>query len=519
MQPINQEPVAYMRPYEVARLAQKISRYSADKLTSNAKLVFLAMCRMSNKRSFCYPGIDRLSAELGGVSGSTIKRGVDDLVKEGFLEKDQRGQGETNRYDFIYHPVFEGAKIYSKDPDNEKQLRRMARKSLKDKDLSKSTIPKNQQLADISTSGQNDRSGSFKMTDLDGSKRTIQTGQNELSVIRKSLELNLDLLPESSEPSRTLPSSTQANSEPSPRNIFQVPDPPQVQNQSTSPSSGNVTSPSPQGAESEKDPGADISENITSDNDIDSSNNVGIDMDDVWRRYRQAACLKQGPRNKLKKILDECSQTPAQAMTILERFLASDKEAEKGYPVERFAGWLRTERNSGSKSGPGRSGNLPRPATPPQDQKPAPAPAKATPVAKFDVMPEGIEIWNQAVPESHQILIWQTGSTLDVNYRNRMEEPQMFKTWAQMCKKAGDAIRQPGSKWVPNLDWILKDPANYVKVANGGCSFNAGSAAAGSRSQPTAGGYWMEGKEYVSIDRSGKEFRSEVFKTNPLDHD
>ena len=97
--------------------------------------------------------------------------------------------------------------------------------------------------------------------------------------------------------------------------------------------------------------------------------------------------------------------------------------------------------------------------------------------------------------------------------------------WDEMCVRAGEAIRQSGQKWTPNLDWILKSAENYMKVANGGCNFSSGgseSSPSGSSARDSAKpgeGYWMEGKEYVSIDRDGKEWRSEVFKRNPLDHD
>lgn len=62
--------------------------YQAE-LPSRAKIVYMYLCDRSDKKGQCYPAIGTIAKDLG-MSRSTTKRAISDLIKIGILKKEQR---------------------------------------------------------------------------------------------------------------------------------------------------------------------------------------------------------------------------------------------------------------------------------------------------------------------------------------------------------------------------------------------------------------------------------------------
>ena len=67
------------------------------KLSANAKVVYALMLSYAWHNNRVFPGQDRMAEDLG-TSRPTVTKAVAELVQEGWLETQRRGQGKTNIY-------------------------------------------------------------------------------------------------------------------------------------------------------------------------------------------------------------------------------------------------------------------------------------------------------------------------------------------------------------------------------------------------------------------------------------
>lgn len=72
-----------------------------SELSHRARVVYIYLKDHANQQGTCWPGINTIAAGLG-LSRSTVKRALDDLVKVGLVEKSSRwrenGSLSSNRY-------------------------------------------------------------------------------------------------------------------------------------------------------------------------------------------------------------------------------------------------------------------------------------------------------------------------------------------------------------------------------------------------------------------------------------
>jgi uridine phosphorylase len=68
-----------------------------EKLSVGAKLAYAMLLKYAWSDDACYPGQEKLAADMGAGSRS-IRRYIDELERAGFLEVRQRGLGKTNIY-------------------------------------------------------------------------------------------------------------------------------------------------------------------------------------------------------------------------------------------------------------------------------------------------------------------------------------------------------------------------------------------------------------------------------------
>lgn len=71
------------------------------KLSSTTKLIYAQLLSYAWHNNMCFPGQERL-AEDSGTSLATITRSIRELVDQGWLEVQRRGQGKTNMYVLKY---------------------------------------------------------------------------------------------------------------------------------------------------------------------------------------------------------------------------------------------------------------------------------------------------------------------------------------------------------------------------------------------------------------------------------
>ncbi len=71
------------------------------KLSANAKVVYALMLSYAWHNNRVFPGQDRMAEDLG-TSRPTVTKAVAELVQEGWLETQRRGQGKTNIYILKY---------------------------------------------------------------------------------------------------------------------------------------------------------------------------------------------------------------------------------------------------------------------------------------------------------------------------------------------------------------------------------------------------------------------------------
>ena len=65
------------------------SIYKDQELSHRAKAVYIYLKDHANKEGICWPGINTIAAGLN-LSRSTVKRALNELVKEGLVEKSGR---------------------------------------------------------------------------------------------------------------------------------------------------------------------------------------------------------------------------------------------------------------------------------------------------------------------------------------------------------------------------------------------------------------------------------------------
>ena len=72
-----------------------------DNLPHRAKTVYMYLRDRANEKSSCWPGINRIASDLK-VSRSTVKRALEDLIRNGYIEKELRyrsnGSYSSNLY-------------------------------------------------------------------------------------------------------------------------------------------------------------------------------------------------------------------------------------------------------------------------------------------------------------------------------------------------------------------------------------------------------------------------------------
>lgn len=71
---------------------------TAKDISGYAKLVYAMLLKYAWSDGSCFPGQDRLAADIG-ISRDTANIAVNDLAKKGYLKVIRRGQGKTNIYE------------------------------------------------------------------------------------------------------------------------------------------------------------------------------------------------------------------------------------------------------------------------------------------------------------------------------------------------------------------------------------------------------------------------------------
>ena len=72
-----------------------------QELPHRAKAVYMYLKDRSNKEGQCYPAIGTIARELQ-LSRRTVERGIDDLVRAGFVTKEQRWRENGGRSSLLF---------------------------------------------------------------------------------------------------------------------------------------------------------------------------------------------------------------------------------------------------------------------------------------------------------------------------------------------------------------------------------------------------------------------------------
>ena len=72
-----------------------------QELPHRAKAVYMYLKDRSNKEGQCYPSIRTIAGELQ-LSRRTVERGIDDLVRAGFVTKEQRWRENGGRSSLLF---------------------------------------------------------------------------------------------------------------------------------------------------------------------------------------------------------------------------------------------------------------------------------------------------------------------------------------------------------------------------------------------------------------------------------
>ncbi len=90
--------------WEVRKLGYFDSVYEAD-LSHRAKAVLLYLKDYADSEGKCWPGIRTIAGD-SGLSRSTVKRTLDDLVRAGVMEKERRWRGNGSLSSNLYRVKF-----------------------------------------------------------------------------------------------------------------------------------------------------------------------------------------------------------------------------------------------------------------------------------------------------------------------------------------------------------------------------------------------------------------------------
>ena len=72
-----------------------------DNLPLRAKAVYMYLRDRANKEGACWPGINRIASDLD-MSRSTVKRALEDLIQNGYIEKELRYRGNGSYSSNLY---------------------------------------------------------------------------------------------------------------------------------------------------------------------------------------------------------------------------------------------------------------------------------------------------------------------------------------------------------------------------------------------------------------------------------
>lgn len=70
----------------------------AKDISGNAKLVYAMLLKYAWSDGSCFPGQDRLAADIG-LSRQTANTCIQELATKGYVKIQRRGQGKTNVYE------------------------------------------------------------------------------------------------------------------------------------------------------------------------------------------------------------------------------------------------------------------------------------------------------------------------------------------------------------------------------------------------------------------------------------
>lgn len=73
-------------------------------LSGGAKLTYAMLLHYAWANNYCFPGQDRLAADMGAGKRSVI-RFLQELEVAGFIAVNRRGQGKSNVYDLFLQPT------------------------------------------------------------------------------------------------------------------------------------------------------------------------------------------------------------------------------------------------------------------------------------------------------------------------------------------------------------------------------------------------------------------------------
>ena len=72
-----------------------------DNLPHRAKTVYMYLRDRANEKGSSWPGINRIASDLN-MSRSTVKRALDDLIQNGYIEKELRYRGNGSYSSNLY---------------------------------------------------------------------------------------------------------------------------------------------------------------------------------------------------------------------------------------------------------------------------------------------------------------------------------------------------------------------------------------------------------------------------------
>ncbi len=87
-------------------IPEALLQYS--EISNGAKLCYGVLCRHAGEKGRCFPSQEALAIPLGG-SVRNIRRYLQELESKGFIRIIQLGLRRSNRYEFLWHEIFDGS--------------------------------------------------------------------------------------------------------------------------------------------------------------------------------------------------------------------------------------------------------------------------------------------------------------------------------------------------------------------------------------------------------------------------